>query len=287
MKKLQVLGVSVLVVAVLGGIIGFGGVGAAMQTANPTPPAAGPWWCGPWGPDAMMPGATNQMPAPNGMMGGSGPWANCGWSGMGPGMMGDQGTMWPGMMNPGMMDPSMMGPNMMGGMMGPGMMGGMMGIYPAAVTPITEADAEQRLTTFLAAYGPDLRVEEIMPFASNFYAEVVDGSGTAVGEVLVDRYTGAVYPEPGPNMMWNGRGGMMAGVSAATQYDEAAAQKLAEQFLAGYLPGATALEETTFPGYYTFDYGRGEIEGMLSVNAATGEIWVHTWHGPALTDQTS
>ncbi|MPN19611.1 hypothetical protein SDC9_166983 [bioreactor metagenome] len=33
------------------------------------------------------------------------------------------------------------------------------------------------------------------------------------------------------------------------------------------------------PGYYTFDFGRQEIEGMLSVNAYSGQIWVHTWHG--------
>lgn len=101
---------------------------------------------------------------------------------------------------------------------------------------------------------------------------------------LVDRYTGAVFPEPGPNMVWNGRWGMMASMGAATSSDEAGAQHLAEQFLAGYLPGANVLEGTPFPGYYTFDYGRGQIEGMLSVNAATGEIWIHTWHGPALVN---
>jgi len=35
----------------------------------------------------------------------------------------------------------------------------------------------------------------------------------------------------------------------------------------------------SFPGYYTFDYGRTKVEGMLSVNAATGAVWPHTWHG--------
>jgi len=33
------------------------------------------------------------------------------------------------------------------------------------------------------------------------------------------------------------------------------------------------------PGYYTFDFGRNETESMLSVNAYSGQIWVHTWHG--------
>lgn len=39
------------------------------------------------------------------------------------------------------------------------------------------------------------------------------------------------------------------------------------------------MEAGAFPGYYTFDFGRKEVEGMLSVNAYTGEVWVHTWHG--------
>lgn len=163
----------------------------------------------------------------------------------------------------------------------------MMGFYPATATPITAVDAEQRLQAAAASMGPETTVGEVLPFASNYYAELTDANGAGLAEVLVDRYSGAIYPEPGPNMMWNGRWGMTASVGAATQYDEAAAQQLAETFLAGYLPDATVLEGTAFPGYYTFDYGRGQVEGMLSVNAATGEIWVHTWHGPALTDQAS
>ena len=84
-------------------------------------------------------------------------------------------------------------------------------------------------------------------------------------------------------MMWNARWGMQAGVGAATQYDEAAAQQLAEQFLAGYLPGATVLEGDSFPRLLHLRFRSWQVESMLSVNAATGEVWVHTWHGPALS----
>jgi hypothetical protein len=171
-----------------------------------------------------------------------------------------------------------------GGMMGDmwGSMGtmGMMGFTAATATPITESDAQQRLETFAAGCGADVHVADVMAFGSNYYAQLVDGNGTGLGEVLVDRYTGAVSPEPGPNMMWNSRWG--AGTGSDTRYDQAAAQQLATTFLAGYLPGATVTVGLAFPGYYTFDFGRGQVEGMLSVNAATGEIWVHTWHGPAL-----
>jgi hypothetical protein len=276
---MQLLGSAVLTLALCSLLIGHSGETAAMQGTTPTPAAAGPW-C-PWGPNGPGPGASNQMPGSGGMMGGqgmmgggAGPWTNCPWNGMGPGMMGGQGMMG-----------GMMGPGMTPGMMGPGMMGGMMGFYPATATPLAKSDAQQRLVSFAAAFGPDVKVADLTPFASNYYAQLVDGSGNGLAEVLVDRYTGAVYPEPGPNMMWNTRWGMQASAGAAMQYDQAAAQKLAEQFLTGYLPGAGVLEGTAFPGYYTFDFGRGRLEGMLSVNAATGEIWVHTWHGPALEEE--
>jgi hypothetical protein len=41
------------------------------------------------------------------------------------------------------------------------------------------------------------------------------------------------------------------------------------------------------PGYYTLHTLRGEqVVGMISVNAATGAVWPHTWHGRfiAMTD---
>ena len=119
-------------------------------------------------------------------------------------------------------------------------------------------------------------------------------TGAGLAEVLVDRYTGVAQPEPGPDMLWNTRFGMTGGqygngmmggsnqgrqVPSASRYTQTAAQKLADSFVAGYLPGGKVLEGLPFPGYYTFDYGRKATEGMLSVNAFTGEVWVHGWHG--------
>jgi hypothetical protein len=35
-----------------------------------------------------------------------------------------------------------------------------------------------------------------------------------------------------------------------------------------------------FPGHYTMDtMSSGHTVGMLSVNATTGAVWYHTWHG--------
>ncbi len=165
------------------------------------------------------------------------------------------------------------------GMMGGGM--GMMAVYPATAKPIPKEQAERLLEAYAARLGPDARIRDVMVFSNNYYAQVVNARGEGLGEVLVDRYTGRVFPEPGPNMMWNTRAGMGA-LPGAVRYDLEAAQALAEGFLADYLPGARVMEAQAFSGYYTFDFGRETIEGMLSVNAFTGEVWVHTWHGPFL-----
>ena len=35
-----------------------------------------------------------------------------------------------------------------------------------------------------------------------------------------------------------------------------------------------------FPGYYTLETLKaGKITGMISVNASTGAVWPHWWHG--------
>ena len=186
------------------------------------------------------------------------------------GMMGGWG---PG----GPMGWGMMGPRMMHGGMG------MMAIYPPGVKPIPEEVAKARMEAYAKRLYPGARLKDFMAFSQNYYAQVVDEKGQGLFELIADRYTGVVSPEPGPNMMWNTRYGMMGGLAQApVRYGLEEAKKLAEAFLKGFLPGARVIEEGAFPGYYTFDFGRKEVEGMLSVNAYTGEVWVHTWHGPFL-----
>ena len=64
---------------------------------------------------------------------------------------------------------------------------------------------------------PDLDIGEIMEFEQNFYVVYYEKS-TEIGafEMLIDKGTGRIFPEYGPNMMWNtkyGHGGMMGGWS--------------------------------------------------------------------------
>lgn len=179
------------------------------------------------------------------------------------------------------------------GMMGPGMMGGYGYSYPNTqkAAALTIEEAAQAVEEYLAAWGdPDLAPTEVMEFAYNFYAEVKEKStGTHAMELLIDKDTGAVYPEMGPNMMWNTKyghmGGMMGGFygppTAQMPVAPQRAEELAQRWLDRYLPGTTVEEADTFYGYYTLHtLAQGQLTGMLSVNGYTGQVWYHSWHGP-------
>ncbi|MGB6681606.1 MAG: hypothetical protein WBF08_09845 [Candidatus Bathyarchaeia archaeon] len=127
------------------------------------------------------------------------------------------------------------------------------------------------------------------------------GQGMMVGQLM---------PEPGPNMMWNTKygsmmgqfgsmmnggmmgGGMMGGgmmdggilwqqqPSGEMLIDEDHPKSIVQQYLDEYFPGTTVIESTPLYGYYTFDFGMNDkIQGMLSVNGHTGQVWYHGWHG--------
>jgi len=171
-----------------------------------------------------------------------------------------------------------------GGMMGPGMMGGW-GINNPNAEQITIDEAAEAVERYLGAYGQDLALAEVMEFDWNFYAEVEEeDTGIHAMELLIDKYTGQVYPEMGPNMMWNTKYGMMGSryaVTAEMPVTPEQAKTLAQQFLDANLPGVTIGEADTFYGYYTLHTLRdGQIEGMLSVNGYEGGVWYHNWHGP-------
>lgn len=198
----------------------------------------------------------------------------------------------------GMMGPGMMGGWGYGGPQGCAMMGPWGGTYPEGSETLTMDEAKAAVERSLKAWNnADLAVGEVMEFSNHFYAVVQEkSSGIGAFEVLVDKVTGATYPEPGPNMMWNlkygmmggwGYGGMMGGatgptLSADMPVDEAQAIELAQKYLDTVRPGATADEEEAdvFYGYYTLHVlDDGQVTGMLSVNGYTGQVWYHTWHG--------
>jgi hypothetical protein len=127
------------------------------------------------------------------------------------------------------------------------------------------------------------------------------GSGMMGGGMMGQgMMVGQIMPEPGPNMMWNTKyggmmghmGGMMSGdmmgsgmmgqqqTTGEMTIGNDEAKNIAQQNLDESFPGTTIEESTTFYGYYTLDFGMsGKIQGMLSVNGYTGQVWFHGWHG--------
>jgi hypothetical protein len=186
----------------------------------------------------------------------------------------------------------------------------MMGYATDTGDPVTDLDeARERAQKF--ADRLDLRVGEVMQFERNFYAELLERDGERATEVLVNPTTGAVWLEYGPAMMWNARYGMMVnarwqrgsgmmggrgmmdgammgqGSSAGVPAEEGdgsvsagEAVRIANRWLAREEPGTRAGEAEAFPGYFTLHVLRAEnVTGMLSVNASTGAVWFHWWHG--------
>ena len=193
--------------------------------------------------------------------------------GHGPGMMGRTGS-----------------GGVFGGATGPGgMMGGYYGQPPASGQAISIDQAQKDVRQYLASYGnADLKLNELVQFQDNFYAGITEKStGVVAFALLVNPVTGAVGPEPGPNMMWNTKygmpaGGMMGafGSSGAMTVSSEQAQKIAQQWLDANLAGTTANTPDRFYGFYTVDFDKADqLAGMLSVNGSTGAVWYHNWHG--------
>jgi hypothetical protein len=131
--------------------------------------------------------------------------------------------------------------------------------------------------------------DEVIEFSNNYYASIREKStGVGAFEVLIDRSTGNVIREPGPDMIWNTKyspmgGGMMgfgftgSGPMTVTSQQ---AQDIAQQWLNANQGGASAKTPDPFYGFYTVDFERnGTLVGMLSVNGRSGQVWYHTWHG--------
>jgi hypothetical protein len=180
------------------------------------------------------------------------------------------------------------------GAMGSGMMSGSPGWGSVSSgTPIPMDQAIEIAQRYVSALGlPQLELSEIMEFDNHFYVAVEEANtGTHAFEILVDRFSGQVHPEPGPNMMWNqkyGHMGMMGfgpsnpGGPMAVSPEQA--REYAQRYLNRALPGTTVSEEAdAFYGYYTLHLLQdGQVLGMLSVHGTTGEVWYHSWHGALL-----
>ncbi len=165
---------------------------------------------------------------------------------------------------------------------------------------------------YLASLGnSNLAIKEIMEFQNNFYILYYEkDTGIGAFEMLIWKQTpsagmmgggmmggrvttGVIMPEPGPNMMWNTKYGMMSNgmmgqgmmgtrsqASSTMTITKDKALQLGQAYLDANLNGAKVEDATQFYGYYTIDFTvNGKIAGMLSVNGYAGQVWYHSWHG--------
>jgi hypothetical protein len=190
-------------------------------------------------------------------------------------------------------------PSMFGGMMGRMFngFGGMMrgygygAPYTNTGTTLSIADASSIAQKYVTSIGnTNLEVKQVEEYTNNFYVQVNDKTtGNGAFELLINKYTGSIYPEMGPNMMWNTQYGMMrSGIlggiygTPTTTMTVTAAQATtdAQTYLNSYIAGATTGDVNTFYGYYTIEVLNGATTyGMISVNGYRGQVWFHSWHG--------
>jgi hypothetical protein len=176
----------------------------------------------------------------------------------------------------------------------------------ATAALITIDQATERAKQYVTALNnPDLKVAQVEEYANNYYVQVNEkGTGNGAFELLVNKYTGNVYPEMGPNMMWNtqytnntGMMGLFNGMRGMMGFQRTAASTMtvtveqakadAQQYLTANIPGATVGDIITFHGYYTIEVlSGGSPYGMLSVNGYSGQVWYHTWHGAFVQEYT-
>ena len=180
----------------------------------------------------------------------------------------------------------------------------MNGRSPAQTQTITIDTAVQLFKDYLTRLGnPDLALHEVEEYQNNFYATYFEkstgifafqmiiwkpGSIWTGGMMGSGMMAGIVMPEPGPNMMWNTKYGVMGGMmriywqrpGSNMTVTAAQAKTIAQQYLDSSFPGTTAGDVDTFYGYYNVDVlQNGNTFSMLSVNGYTGQVWYHSWHG--------
>jgi hypothetical protein len=176
--------------------------------------------------------------------------------------------------------------------------------YRGDGTRVTMDDGVAIATRYLTSTGINaLALDEIEEWEFNYYVVVKEAAPSTYKayQLIIDKWTGAVLPEPGPNMAWNQKYGRMMnnisdGMGGGMKKRERkmndpnmtvtvqAATSAANQFLRERFSKSLAVDgpPDVYFGYYNFDVNdavTGAKYGMLSVNGSTSQVWYHTWHG--------
>ncbi len=110
----------------------------------------------------------------------------------------------------GMMNSSQNGNYSQGGMMG-GAYGQNSNLSNSSGVKLDLSVLKEKVDAYISSYNEDLMIGDIFIYEdTDYYFSIMEKStGKGAMELLVNPYTGIVYPEFGPNMMWNLKYGMM------------------------------------------------------------------------------
>jgi hypothetical protein len=164
--------------------------------------------------------------------------------------------------------------------------------------------AVQLFENYLTRLGnQNLDLHEVEEYKNNFYATYYEkNTGIFAFQMLIWKpgsiwtggmmgngmMSGLVMPEPGPNIMWNTKYGVMGGMMGVYRQSPTSnmtvtpgqAKAIAQQYLDTNFSGTSAGDVDAFYGYYNVDVlSNGNTFGMLSVNGYNGQVWYHSWHG--------
>lgn len=231
---------------------------------------------------------------------------------MGPGMMDDMGAMM-GMMSQMMgktgRDEESFGQGMMGDMTGMmetmstmmGQMQGMMGNRsdsdaapgtsdaPAPWGKAYPIEPSRVLESFLADLDQNLVPGAILDLGKQYYAEAIEkDTGIGAYGILINRTSGVVLPETGPNLDWNVKYGTEGtAVAAEGETIKAPEMTVTREKAVEYARRYLELEKSTFEidesarsfyGYYNLTVlENGKPVGIISVNGYNGRVWDHSW----------
>ena len=163
------------------------------------------------------------------------------------------------------------GDSMMGG---PGMMAGTsmmeqpMMVWQSGAGPIKspKSAATSALEAVQAKGWRWLSVDEVHTFPAFYEVEFNDRNGYKGPEIYVNRSSGAVGPEMGPNMMWDTMYGM--GNSCSSNLSEARARQLAQAHTSSSLGDAERHH-----GYWEFELKRQAlVVNQTNVQDCTGQV---------------
>jgi len=160
----------------------------------------------------------------------------------------------------------------------------------SAGKPATEVLVDPKTGDVTLEYGPAMMWNTRFGMMSG--SATTNGRGGMMGNGaggMMGGHAGATISGGPRGMMGGGMmSGMMGSHGAAPSWtpeiggsvSAEQARSVANSGLARQGAGLTAAQPDAFPGYFTMETVKdGTIVGMLSVNAGTGAVFYHWWHG--------